>query len=269
MAQTIQIPVSFEFRTTQVRWREGRAHVVGWWKEQDGAEDPAKLIVEVTGAGEKKTIGFLLSMLSENERKLCLATIGKRHADEAVKGICAALELPYFVHDHKTYIEDSELVAHSQPADPWHVREDFLHLKPDSKAAMTFLNEWGRWFELRNVVALSEIVYLQRAVREALTSSPDRWLASQYAFPTMKRSRSPKYPYFTLLTDACQVAIRMATTIDLLRQLKFKTCARPDCGVPFLVKSDHKRDYCSQYCGHLESVRRNRRALTAKRQGVG
>ena len=47
----------------------------------------------------------------------------------------------------------------------------------------------------------------------------------------------------------------MTTTIDLLKQFEFRTCARPDCAKPFPVKSKHENDYCPQYCAHLESVR--------------
>jgi hypothetical protein len=267
MAQMIQIPVSFEFRSTKVRWTEARANVTGWWK-QDGREDPARLIAEIAAGGEKKTITFPLTRLPDEQRKQCLTTIGGSHADEAVREICSALELPYFFHDHKTYIEDSELVMHSQSADPWFMREHFLRFKPDCNAAIAFLNDWGRWREFRNFTDLSETIDLQQAVREALTSSPEKWFASRYAFPTMKRSSSPEYPYFTMLTDACQVAIRMTTTIDLLRQVKFKTCARRDCGLPFPVTSNHKRDYCSQYCGHLESVRRKRKTTTTMQDGL-
>jgi len=266
VAQIIQIPVSFEFRTTKVLWTQASAHVVGWSKKQD-EEDPVHLIAEVASSVGKKITTLSLSKLADEERKQCIATIGKRDADEAVKEICSASEFLYFVHDRPTYIEDSELVMHSQPADPWLMREDFLRLKPDRETAMAFLNKWGRWRSFRALADLSEIIDLQRAVREALTSSPKKWFADLYAFPIMKRSRSAKHPYFTMLTDACQVAIRMTTTIDLLRQLKFKTCARRDCGIPFPVTSNHKRDYCSQYCGHLESVRRNRKATTTKQDG--
>ena len=41
---------------------------------------------------------------------------------------------------------------------------------------------------------------------------------------------------------------------------KTKVCARPDCGKEFPVTSKHKRRYCTQYCGHLESIRRNRKS---------
>jgi hypothetical protein len=263
VAQTIHIPVSFEFRTTKVQWTVAYAHVIGW-RKPEGTEGHAYLAAEVAGAGGKKAISVPLSRLDVAARNQCLATIGNPGAEESVKEICSGLELTFFVHDHRTYIDDAELAKNSQPADAWLMREDFLRCKPDSKAALAFLNQWGRWRDLRGVADLAEIIDLQRAVREALISPPERWLASPRAFPTMKRARSAEFPYFVIMTDACEVAIRMATTFDLLREMQFKTCARHDCGVPFPVTSNHKREYCSQYCGHLESVRRTRKAI---RQG--
>jgi len=106
------------------------------------------------------------------------------------------------------------------------------------------------------------MIRLQETVREALTSAPKKWFAGHDAFPPMVHSRLAKYPFFCLLTDACQHAIRMTVTIDLLRRLTFKTCARRDCGLPFPVTSKHRREYCSQYCAHLESVRRSRKTTT-------
>lgn len=52
----------------------------------------------------------------------------------------------------------------------------------------------------------------------------------------------------------------------------WKRCERQDCGNIFPVTDDKRKVYCSQYCGHLESVRRNRRdahkrKLRAKRKG--
>jgi len=263
VAQIVQLPVSLEFRTPQIQWEQAFAHVIGWWKNKDGMEDFVQLVAEGESNGVKSSFKFPVSTLSAEERKLCLATVGKQHSDEAVKEICSGLELPYFTHSHRTYIEDSEMVMNSQPADPWLMREEFLRLKPESRTAMAFLTKWGRWRPFRSLVDLAEMIRLQRAVREALVSPSDKWFASVYANPMMRLSCSYRHPsYFTMLTDACAVAIRMTTTMDLWRQLKFATCARRDCGRPFQVKSDHKRNYCSQYCGHLESVRRNRKTKT-------
>ena len=55
----------------------------------------------------------------------------------------------------------------------------------------------------------------------------------------------------------------LATThIDLLRRAKFQICQRPDCATPF---TGRERQYCTQYCGHLESVRKNREEEKRKR----
>jgi hypothetical protein len=47
--------------------------------------------------------------------------------------------------------------------------------------------------------------------------------------------------------------------VDVVRGLRFKYCQRSDCGAPFAVESEHERKFCTQYCGHLESIRKKRR----------
>jgi hypothetical protein len=257
VAHKFQIPISFEFRTAKITWQEATAKVIGWRDSQSESDKPLQLIADLRGgAGLKSQIGIPLSKLPDRERKACLATIGKRQSNERVKEICSSLQLPYFFHDGKTYFGE-DVRKHSLPSDAWRLRDEFLGLKSNAENKLAFLNCWGRWLPLRNFVALGEIADLQKDVRVALTESPDDWFSS-VAFPTMVNTRSPRFPYFTMLTDSCQVAIRMATTIDLLQRIKFKTCARPDCAKPFPIRSKRKRDYCSQYCAHLESVRRGR-----------
>jgi hypothetical protein len=266
MAHAVNIPMSFEFRTTKIQWEEARANVIGWRQQQDETKELLHLVAEIISvSGKKKTIGLPLSRLSEKDGAQCLATLGKRHTDEAVKEICSGLELRYFVHERKTYVEDSELRKHSRAADAWQLRDDFLSLKGNSETVLAFLNKWGRWVRLRTYLDMAEIAALQQVVREALTSSAEIWFRSVYATPPVANSRSKEFPYFVMLTDACEAAIRTTTTIDLLRQLKFKTCARPDCVKPFEVTSKHERNYCSQYCAHLESVRRSRKSTATQR----
>lgn len=264
MAQVIQFQAFFEFRTVRIQWEEARAHIIGWRNAQAATTAPVHLIAEITSAGKRRKIGFPVSRLSQRERQRCLATLGKRHSDEAVKEICSSLELRYFIHDHETYILDSELRKHSHPADAWQLRDDFLRLKGDNEGALAFLNKWGRWSPVRGYVDMAEIVALQQAVKDALTSPAERWFRGGYASPPRVNSRSSEFPYFVILTDACEAAIRTTTTADLLRQLRFKTCARPDCGMPFPITSRHERNYCKQYCAHLESVRRGRKSTTQR-----
>jgi hypothetical protein len=268
MAHIISIPVSFEFRVTKINWMTCHAHVIGWRKAKDVQGDTS-LLAEFANSGTTERFAFPVEWLPEDYRRRCLATLGKHSADEAVKEICSALELARFSHAQKTDFDPSELRKHSQKADAWQLRDEFLRLNVNSGATLSFLKEWGRWRQLPKSVDLTEIGGLQRRVRHALTSPPEQWFASSWASPPTLQARSKTFPYFTILTDSCEAAIRMTTTIDLLRQLKFKSCARPDCGVPFPVESKHERRYCTQYCAHLESVRQQRKvAAEAARERV-
>jgi hypothetical protein len=260
VAHTFHIPIAFDFRRVAVQWTEVRAAVIGWARHQDGTLDPAYLIAGIGGKAEARQIKLPLSHLPAKERQRCLEMSGRPEADEGLKEMCASVDMTVFTHTRKTYIGEAELIKNTVPVDAMEMRADFLRLRGDSETALAFLNMWGRWTPHRNFVDWPELRELQQAVRQALTSSPAKWLSGNYSDLPTAHSRSSKFPYFGVLTDACQVAIRMTTTIDLLQQTKFQVCARPDCAVPFAVKSKHNRIYCTQYCAHLESVRRGRTA---------
>src|SRR2546430_932442 len=158
MAHLIKLPTSFEFRTTKVQWEEACAHVIGWRKDQGESDKIRYLIAEISSAsGGKSTIGLPLKSLPEKHRERSLKTLKLKNGDEAVKDICSDLELRYFVHGCKTYVEDSALRKHSHVADAWQLREDFLGLKGDGEITLAFLNKWGRWVPHRNYVDLAEI----------------------------------------------------------------------------------------------------------------
>ena len=44
----------------------------------------------------------------------------------------------------------------------------------------------------------------------------------------------------------------------------WKRCKRPDCQKVFPITDDKRKVFCSQYCGHVESQRKNRRERRAK-----
>jgi hypothetical protein len=68
------------------------------------------------------------------------------------------------------------------------------------------------------------------------------------------------------VTDARHMLLT-TVYVDVIRGLRFKYCQRSDCGAPFAVTSEHERKFCTQYCGHLESIRKKRReARGAKRK---
>lgn len=62
----------------------------------------------------------------------------------------------------------------------------------------------------------------------------------------------------TITTVCFWNAVLLSLQIDLAKGTRFRTCARPDCGIPYPITNRHERKYCSQYCGHIESLRRKR-----------
>jgi hypothetical protein len=258
VAQTFHIPFVFEFRRVDVRWVQASAQIIQWRRHEDGTVDPLHLIAEIEGDVGKYQIGLPVRYLPEGERKRCVASAGRRDADEVLRRVCSSVRIAGFTHNRKTYIGESDIIKHSVPADVLEMWKDFVRLKADAESALDFLNSWGRWVPLKNFVALSELLELQEDVRHAVTVSSARWLSSPLSDLPRARSRSTEVPHFRILTDACEVAIRMATTIHLLRGIKFRICARPDCAAPFPVESKRNQTYCQKYCAHLESVRRGR-----------
>jgi hypothetical protein len=56
----------------------------------------------------------------------------------------------------------------------------------------------------------------------------------------------------------------VATThVDLLRKSKLQVCQRHDCGNKF---TGREAKFCSQYCGHLESMRKARREKSEEKK---
>jgi len=187
--------------------------------------------------------------------------------------------------------------ATNKLADAWLMREEFFHLKSgDTGQLLRFLNKWGLWTEepegwedpnlsghpsLRCSVFVDRVWEDKRLFREAVIGSAIDWLKPDYDpdvpetevgqvndLFTLVTFRN-KYPYHFLRATGCELAIRTTITIDLMRKVKFRICARPDCATPFPIESRHRRAYCCQYCAHLESVRRNRQNPQGPRKRTG
>lgn len=135
-------------------------------------------------------------------------------------------------------------------ADAWQMRDEFLRTQPSNEGFLAFFQEWGQWSN-EEFVQLDELASLQSAVREAMSATD-----SDYLSPPVLSSK-PSYPYFAMDTDEADVALRMTMTIDLLNDVKFKTCARRDCGRLY-AQSRRDRTFCSRECAHIEAVRRSR-----------
>jgi len=266
MQKGISLP--FEFRTSTAHWEKIPAHIKGWYRRGEGGALLSEyLLAEVmTHNGNIRSIPYPLEWVPENELKHCIPTLlddGSyvRIEDLQVEQICSEFEPECLVFNGTNAIGGKGAKEQPQP-DAWEMRDEFLQLKLGSKEVIAFLCRWGRW-DSREYVYLPEIEQLQQVLLDALVSPPELWFATAQSVPPMWRRR-PKPPYFTIHTDKCEIALRMTVTIDLLNQTKFKRCARPDCGMPFKVETNHKRDYCLPYCSHLESMRRNRKAAKQK-----
>jgi len=180
----------------------------------------------------------------------------------------------------------------SQPVnfDPWSVRELFLSLETEADF-LRFLNRVGTFsasvgsgdWELKDFKGWQEVF------REFLRRAPATWerYLAQLNVGT-PRFNAPLISFeLRVINDArfqlrfvweedlqsgiirvrhAASAILATILVDRLRGASFRFCARHDCRKPFEVKSKHERKYCSQYCGHLESLRRMRERQKRERR---
>jgi hypothetical protein len=170
---------------------------------------------------------------------------------------------------------DSPTGLHKE-RDPWQMRDEFLRLKRDDEALLDFVNKWGEWdsevlFPIGGQTIARKIDHycprfilpdrvwkMQDFYRSALRTPAEEWL-TRFAMLGGLKKRST-FPYLAANSASCRTAIETTITIDLLKKVRFRACARPDCDNVFSLDSRHKRKYCQQYCGHLESVRKQRQA---------
>ena len=148
-------------------------------------------------------------------------------------------------------------------ANPWQMRKEFFQLKRgNTDALLKFLNTWGSWqsWSSSRPESANRIWGTWESFRRAVKQPAGAWLKNDInGMMLMVKTDVSEYPYHLLSLAGCELAMRMTITVDLLQKVKFKICEREDCGAPFPVESQHVRRYCSQYCGHLVSVRRGRK----------
>ncbi len=177
--------------------------------------------------------------------------------------------------------------------DAWTLRDRFLRLGcTDSHLLLDFLNAVGLWMPgkptiiwgigpslelkyppppLTGTYRISEFWQWQDICRELLTNPSHFWKSTYPVLGDDKRDilneltltirlfpRDRSLKASTIVAGALS-SIIVSIYLDLVRHHKFRKCARHDCSAIFQVQSTHKRMYCTQYCGHIESVRRSRR----------
>ena len=162
--------------------------------------------------------------------------------------------------------------------DPWQARSDFLSLKHSTDALLEFLNRYGSWSHpFKNLymgfegmeppspqIFFEEDIWHDRdGIREALKGGGAEWFRGEKGSLSNLSPRS-EYPHYEHKDAFCLDAMMTATTVDFLRGVRFRVCARRDCGNPFPADRKGKR-YCQQYCAHLVSVRKGRKAKRTRK----
>ncbi len=259
MAQIFQLPIGFQYVRQSVKWHLGEAVVTGWIEHQDGSPDTEHVQMRVKGS---RDLVFREDSALIPDR---LGEILQEQPDWDPAEVCAGWSIPIF------WFERGFAVTKS--ADAWEMRSEFLKLSPTPDEVLIFLNSWGPW---RSSIQLSqnyvrtarldEIVRSHKRWIKALSSPPERWYP--YAGWSQSITTRTGFPPFWVSTEGCKTAIDTTITIDFLQGVRFGVCERPDCNGTkyFAISSGHSRKYCSQYCGHIESVRRGREASRKPRR---
>jgi hypothetical protein len=282
MAHTIQIPIKLKFDIPKAKWTGCKA--TGWWMDFGRL---GFVVVEPTGLFgtfdivpfsavpdelQKKFQGLpqelhkrllneeQLEDMKEQNRRDVLELNGEAPLVEVL--IC---DLPPRGSDASEY----------RSIDPWRMRDEFLCLKESTRELVGFLNKHGDWDRgvhplfrrgaFNPSIFLPDEIWREReALADALRSGPNALLtAGRNRLRVFGHRKS--FPYFYHRDSTCKDALRTTLVLDFVRGLKFRTCARKDCAMPFQIESKHKRKFCTQYCAHLESVRRSRRRQARER----
>jgi hypothetical protein len=234
-----------------------QAIIRGWWRREDGTYDPEYLTAQVRMDHGDSLLRYPLGGVPTQQWHACLDLFtGDNDSDDQVAEICSSFGPELLVGSGNRYFSETELSKHPS-ADAWQLRDELLGAKFDIAGSIAFLNSWGAW-SYAEYVTLTDLSVFQKSVREALTNAETKWFKSSESSLHLWRHIA-EYPYFSLRTNLGHEAVRTTVTVDLLNESQFKVCARRDCSKPFRIQSKHTRIFCSQYCGHLESVRRQRK----------
>jgi hypothetical protein len=248
MAQIVQIPMSFDFTIRKLRWIEVEGVIAGSSTDSFG---DLQLKAQLSVNGKMVFINVEGEATPdptwERWDKFCESD----DTDAAARQLFSDFRPRFFV----AVDQDASGTTLTSQGDAWQLRDAFLKLDPAESSVLAFLNQWGRW-TYQDYTQLYKILEFREKIRRALLSPSNEWL-SGYESNLDLETRS-RYPNLLIQTEMCEKAIRATITLDLLRKIRFKTCARPDCQQHFQITSQHKRKYCCQYCAHLESLRRNR-----------
>jgi hypothetical protein len=279
MAQRIDLPVEFQFKVEPLKYVRGAVRLRKWWIGYGGWQLQATVSApaELAGLGAADDLYHVMPDELSAPIREQLSEPGQP-LSAAVKKVDLDVLLCMYPDGRDLHHPPTARVI-----DPWQLRHDFLHLKPSSEALLSFLNYYGKWSRIAypryiswlfydpricegnaddsvpGLVFESEIRAEQSAIRNALKGIPSDWLAKS----SLSFGSQSKFPHYVHTDGTCLDAIRTSISIDFLRRVPFRICKRPDCGEPFAADRKGK-EYCSQYCAHLVSVRKTRKELRKK-----
>ena len=181
------------------------------------------------------------------------------------------------IHDELADDELSEDLAAPPRMHPKVVRHKMLKAQSDAEV-IKFLNDTG----YAAIWSITTFRKWQRIVEFLLITPMRRWSRLYDTFPSdvefqecaddALRPLNARLEYhdteliLAFRPDSTFEAIVATVLIDHLQRHTFKRCAREDCGEIFQLTSRHGQKYCQQYCGHLESLRKQRRKERARRK---
>jgi hypothetical protein len=296
MAHNINIPIAFEWRPRPASWKVVTAEVTGWALESAQPEPQFQAKVEEYGTRYRLEVPWwtfpqeTLRLLRLEEARefrrsyplellVCSAETQRGIQREAnpwpmreeflrlkrdTKALLAFLNKWGVWGPTGTGVSAPPEVEIPKPTGrgwrPLPGDLDPKRLPADIRAAV-----WGQ--ALAESMALDrkalnylfpfEVWQFQNQCRDALRKPAGEWLPTQKLLALVPR---PQYPHYVRQAVNCQRAILDTIIIDLLRKVKFRLCARPDCRTPFAIETRHHREYCRPYCAHIESLRRQRKA---------
>ena len=292
MAQNFDVPLAFEFAPVKLRWQRSRFEIAG--RSSAFPPEPAtfagtKIPIPLPKATVKQTDGTLIRLTGQLRTSPWTTGVEGVLLHASPEELAGCLDTVAALEQEGAPVPESltELLlcfdrqdARERTGDPWLMREEFMHLPEDNDALLAFLNRWGSWsvgalsvhsyrFSMADFTRLESRPWIEcvsaflvwrerKRLRDAMLATPKEWLSGSASLG-FTASRQV-FPYLGVKATTCLRAIEVTITLDHLRNVRSRICARPDCDNIFTVESKHGKMYCDQYCAHLVSVRRNRSA---------
>lgn len=165
-------------------------------------------------------------------------------------------------------IECKPLKGKQRQLDALKVRDEFLRVESDAELKV-FLEKTG-CFDGSEFL-MTDLRSWQALIKALLASPPSKWTVTLQALDKSlvqaalaHRNLSVHLPIdgvgsFPAVQVFCTLEAIMATVLtDHLHGVRYAICGREDCAKLFKVQSQRARMFCTQYCGHLVSLRRRR-----------